>query len=201
MAGYKTFVAGEEALAADVNSYLMSQAIARFANASARTAALTAPTINQLSMLDTSPGRVDFWDGSAWQQFGPAAELQYVPRTSNMNITSTTAAAPDLVIDGTARTYDGTPILVEFSSQNVFPAGGQMQIVLLDASSTVAVLATLVGGGSTSYPVLVRHRLVPTAASHTYRIAAWLSTGTGTISGGSGTSGAVVPAYMRITKA
>jgi hypothetical protein len=63
---YKTFVAGEEALAADVNSYLMSQTVARFASAAARTTQLPAPALNQLSLLDTRMGVVQFWNGSAW---------------------------------------------------------------------------------------------------------------------------------------
>jgi len=63
---YKTFVAGEEALATDVNSYLMSQSVSRFATAAARTSGLTAPVLNQLSMLDTAPGVVQYWTGSAW---------------------------------------------------------------------------------------------------------------------------------------
>jgi hypothetical protein len=71
---YKQFVAGEEALAADVNSYLMSQTVARFANASARTAAITAPALNQLSSLDTNKGAIDYWNGSAWVPLGISYE-------------------------------------------------------------------------------------------------------------------------------
>lgn len=63
---YKTFVAGEEALASDVNSYLMGQSVARFANAAARTAGLASPALNQLTMLDSNPGVVDYWTGSVW---------------------------------------------------------------------------------------------------------------------------------------
>jgi hypothetical protein len=63
---YKTFVAGEEALAADVNTYLMGQTVARFASAAARTSGLPAPVLNQLSMLDTAPGVLDTWNGAAW---------------------------------------------------------------------------------------------------------------------------------------
>jgi len=64
--GYKNFVAGEEALAADVNSFLMAQTVARFPTAAARTSQLAAPALNQLSSLDTRPGALQYWNGSAW---------------------------------------------------------------------------------------------------------------------------------------
>lgn len=67
---YKVFVAGEEALAADVNSYLMSQTVPRFTNATQRTSQLTAPVLNQLSMLDSRPGVTQYWNGSAWADTG-----------------------------------------------------------------------------------------------------------------------------------
>lgn len=73
MPGYKNFVAGEEALASDVNGYLMGQTVARFANATQRSAAITAPALNQLSMLDARPGYVQYWNGSAW------VDQAYVP--------------------------------------------------------------------------------------------------------------------------
>lgn len=64
--GYKQFVAGEEALAGDVNSYLMSQTVARFTTAAQRTSLLSSPVLNQLSMLDSQTGTIDYWNGTAW---------------------------------------------------------------------------------------------------------------------------------------
>ena len=55
---FKVFVAGEEALAADANSFLMSQTVPRFTNAAQRTSQLTAPVLNQLSMRDDLPGQL-----------------------------------------------------------------------------------------------------------------------------------------------
>lgn len=75
MAGYKNFVAGEEALATDVNGYLMGQTVARFTNAAQRAAAITAPALNQLTMLNDRPGYVQYWNGSAW------VDQAYVPPT------------------------------------------------------------------------------------------------------------------------
>lgn len=64
--GYKVFIAGQEALAADVNDYLMAQTVSRFPSAATRAAALTAPVVNQLTILDDRPGIIQRWNGSAW---------------------------------------------------------------------------------------------------------------------------------------
>jgi hypothetical protein len=40
--------------------------VRRFPNAAARTAADPAPDLDTLSMLDSTPGLLDYWDGSAW---------------------------------------------------------------------------------------------------------------------------------------
>ena len=67
---YKVFAAGEEALASDVNNYLMSQTVSRHASASARNAAITAPTKGQLTVLDTDIYTPEIYTGSAWTAFG-----------------------------------------------------------------------------------------------------------------------------------
>jgi hypothetical protein len=64
--GYKVFNVGEEALAADVNGYLMSQTVSRFPSAATRAADLVGPIFNQLSMTDDRPGIVQRWNGAAW---------------------------------------------------------------------------------------------------------------------------------------
>lgn len=81
---HKIFVAGEEALATDVNSYLMGQVVARFANASARTSALVSPSKNQCSALDTRTG-LDAWNGSAWVDLTPFVQAWNQAVTTNVN--------------------------------------------------------------------------------------------------------------------
>lgn len=38
----------------------------RFGDAATRTALVTAPVLNQVTMLDTNPGQQDYWNGAAW---------------------------------------------------------------------------------------------------------------------------------------
>jgi hypothetical protein len=66
----------------DVNGYLATAAaglglsdigknriIRHYASASIRAAASPTPDLNTLTMLDTVPGRIDFWNGTAWVEY------------------------------------------------------------------------------------------------------------------------------------
>lgn len=64
-AGKKTFVAGAVLTASDVNTYLMDQAVMRFATASARSTALPTPSEGMMSYLD-STNAVEVYDGASW---------------------------------------------------------------------------------------------------------------------------------------
>jgi hypothetical protein len=44
----------------------MTSVVQHFANAAGRTAAITVPVLNMLTMLDTNPGVVEYWTGSKW---------------------------------------------------------------------------------------------------------------------------------------
>jgi hypothetical protein len=66
--GFKTFTTGEVLTAADTNGYLM-QGVLVFADAAARTAAITSPEEGQMSYLkDTNS--VESYSGSAWVAVG-----------------------------------------------------------------------------------------------------------------------------------
>lgn len=65
-AGFKTFVDGDILTAAEVNTYLMEQAVMRFADSAARTSAIAAPSEGMVTYLvDTD--RIEYYDGVAWQ--------------------------------------------------------------------------------------------------------------------------------------
>lgn len=64
--GFKTFNTGDILTAADVNGYLMKQAVMYFATAAARSAALTAPEEGMVTYLADS-NAIQYYDGAAWQ--------------------------------------------------------------------------------------------------------------------------------------
>ena len=64
-AGYRTFGAGEVLTAANVQTYLMDQAIPVFASATARDAAITSPAEGQHCFLKDTDA-LQYYTGSAW---------------------------------------------------------------------------------------------------------------------------------------
>ena len=73
--GFKTFVTGEVLTAADTNGYLM-QGVWVFADAAARSAAVTSPQEGNMSFLkDTNS--TEYYSGSAWVAVGPASSNSF----------------------------------------------------------------------------------------------------------------------------
>lgn len=71
---FKTFVAGEILTASDVMVFLANQAIAVFADATARDAAITSPVAGQFAFR-TDDDVLEYWDGSAWEEYVTAIEV------------------------------------------------------------------------------------------------------------------------------
>lgn len=140
---YKTFIAGDEALASDVNALLMSQSIARFPTAAARAAAgtgITAPAVNQLSMLDDRPGVIQRWTGSAWADMGTCLR-----RTTTQNFGGVIAGvAQDLTMATFTMPFQGTVFLDGMARTD--PGAGASSVgivILIDASPTSVPVASI----------------------------------------------------------
>ena len=118
--GFKTFTTGEVLTAADVNGYLM-QGILVFANAAARTSAITSPQEGQYSFLkDTNA--LEYYDGAAWVG-APVGDITQVSAgvglsgggssgavTLTNDMATTITAAGDIVVGTGSGTYDNLPI-------------------------------------------------------------------------------------------
>jgi len=89
--GFKTFTTGEVLTAADTNGYLM-QGVNVFANAAARTAAITSPQEGQMSYLkDTNS--TEYYSGAAWVAVGAAGGGITLLSTTALSGTSTTVSS------------------------------------------------------------------------------------------------------------
>jgi len=66
--GRKNFCDGEVFSPADVNDYLMDQAVMRFADSAARSSAIGTPTEGMVSYLDDT-NDVEVYDGTGWVNF------------------------------------------------------------------------------------------------------------------------------------
>lgn len=133
-------------------------------------------------------------------------EYAFNQSTTQVNLTSTNPASPHLIIEGTSRSYDGTPILVEFYAGTVQApsANGQATVVSLwDASTDLGMIGELWNVANFGVTMCARRKITPSAGTHNYRIQAWVNAGTGgVVYAGSGGAGATQPpTYIRVTKA
>ena len=127
--GFKTFTSGEVLTAADTNGYLM-QGINVFANASARSAAITSPQEGQYSFLkDTNA--LEYYDGAAWVG-APVGDITAVTAgkgltgggsSGDVTVSLATTAKGDLVVGTGASTAgvlsvssDGSTIVADSST-------------------------------------------------------------------------------------
>jgi len=114
--GFKTFTTGEVLTAADTNGYLM-QGVNVFANAAARTAAITSPQEGQMSYLkDTNS--TEYYSGSAWVAVGAAGGGMTLLSTTTLSGASTTISSID-------QTYVDLYVVI---NQATCGTGGSLQI-------------------------------------------------------------------------
>ena len=133
----KVFTSGEVLTAADVNSFLMNQAVMTFADATARTSAIASPTEGMITYLN-STDTLQFWSGAAWTNLitdaarmvtstrDVAAGFSLLATDENTFIRST----------GSAITVTVTDVLANGESVNFIQAGAG-QITFLGSGVTI----------------------------------------------------------------
>jgi len=86
---YKTFVAGNEGLASDINNYWMNQPIMVFTNSAARTAAIPSPTEGMVTYL-TASDHFTIYSGTEWVIWDMAWN-SWTPTITGISTSSVTA--------------------------------------------------------------------------------------------------------------
>jgi hypothetical protein len=120
----KVFTAGEVLTAADVNSFLMNQAVMTFADASARTSAIPSPSEGMITYLN-STDTLQFWSGTAWTDLIVNAS-RIVTGTSDKAGNYTLVAADEntyIRSTGSAITITVPDVLANGESVNFIQAG------------------------------------------------------------------------------
>jgi uncharacterized protein YabE (DUF348 family) len=138
--GRKVFAAGEVLTAANVNGYLMDQAVMVFDDSASRTSALgTAVSEGMMSYLKDTNG-VQVYDGSSW-----------VAVVSDPTFTSSTATAYTVASSDAGNflrfTAAGT---VTVSTATAFSAGQQVQLFADGTALTVTTDGATLGGAGTA---------------------------------------------------
>jgi hypothetical protein len=138
--GYKEFTTGDVLTAADANGYLASQVVMVFADATARTAAITSPQEGMISYLkDTNA--TQYYSGSAWVTIGGGSS----PLTTKGDLYtySTTDARLGVGANGTVLTADSA----EATGLKWAAAAGGGKVLQVVGANTV----TLATSSSSTY--------------------------------------------------
>ena len=134
-------------------------------------------------------------------------ELDYVQITGNVTVSGTTQATATTVATSSAVVYDGaTVVLVEasFPRNQVPGSGNSLTFHLFDGSTAVAQMGVMVNmnvAGDFYGPVRLALRYTPAAGTRTLYIKSSRGSANCTVHVGAGTGGALVPGFIRITRA
>jgi hypothetical protein len=114
-AGYKLFSAGDILSATDVNTYMMQQTVMVFANASARTSALSSVLAEGMVSYLQDTNSLEVYDGSAW--VGATGDITGLTAGTGISITDPSGAVPTVAID--------TAVVPRLGVANSFTVGPQ----------------------------------------------------------------------------
>jgi hypothetical protein len=141
----KVFTAGEVLAAADVNEFLMDQAVQSFADTAARGSAIPAPVEGMVAYTDDS-NLVSIYDGSAWKNSigvtGGVLQVVYAKTSTTVATTTNTYVDTGLTATITPKSSSST-ILVIVSQNGITRSIGNTQngvnlrVLYPDATSDV----------------------------------------------------------------
>lgn len=167
MSGRKVFTAGSVLTAADVNDYLMDQAVMVFGGSAARGSAIGTATEGMTTYL-TDTNKVEVFDGTNW-----LALNNIETQTVDTKAASYTAVATD---NGKLIQFTSGPATFTFST--AIPVGGRVDIT----TNSTAVI-TIDGGALTLQSYLSYNKL---AGQHAYASVIRLNAGTAGLVGNIG---------------
>jgi hypothetical protein len=139
-AGYKLFNTGDVLTAAQVNTYLQEQAVMRFANATARTTALSGVLAEgMMSYLDDT-NSVEVYNGSAWVSVGSTGDITGV--TAGTGISGGGTSGDVTITNSMATAIDAKGDLVVGTGADTFSrlaVGSANQVLTVDSSTATGL--------------------------------------------------------------
>jgi len=132
-----------------------------------------------------------------------SGELGYAQITANVTCPVVAAASAATVVTLPAITFDGaTAILLEFFGVFSVPSGAQGYLNLWDGSTDLGFWGQMIPPAAQMHlPVMLRRKLTPSAAAHTYSVRGWAVTAAASVIAANGGVGQFQPASLRAERA
>jgi len=174
--GYKNWAANDILAAADLNGYVADQVVMYFANAAARTSAITSPTAGMVSYRGDAQ-IVEFYNGSAWIALSSATTINASNVVNTLTSSASTSYSVAEADQGTVLrfTASGT-VTATVGTATAFTSGERVDI-LADGAAGVVITAgsgvTFAGAGTaaTSYSLpQYEAATILSVGSNAYRI-------------------------------
>jgi len=176
----KTWVVGEEVLAADFNTMVQRQVVATFPNAAGRTAAIAAPAAGMVTYL-TDLQALQVYNGTAWKSVpgGVLGEFEYTVDSGGVG--ATPAASVMIVTANVPASGHRIRASANVLMNHTAGAGTQMHAaVYMDGA--IWHQATAYSPVAGTFITLTPSRIMsPGAGSHTWQVYVWIDTGTAVI--------------------
>ena len=155
-AGYKLFQTGDVLTAAQVNTYLNEQTVMVFANAAARTSALTSVLAEGMVSYLQDTNAVEVYNGSAWVGVSGAGGVTEVQAGTGISVASGTGPIP-VVTNTMATAVDAKGDLIVGTGADTFArlaVGTNGHTLVADSSTATGLAYAAPAGSSASYTLI-----------------------------------------------
>jgi hypothetical protein len=149
--GYKNWAANDILAAADLNGYVADQVVMYFANAAARSAAITSPTAGMVSFR-ADDSVIEFYNGSTWVSLSSATTINASDVINTVTASTATAYTVAEADQGTVLRFTAAgTVTATVGTATDFTSGERVDI-LADGAAGVVITAgsgvTFAGAGT-----------------------------------------------------
>ena len=147
MAGFRTFATGEVLTAANVNNFLMSQSVMRFADADARTAALGTDVVEGMLTYNLATDQLEVFDGTNFVVAAPeppagiGSNVVQTVKTDTFTTTETSYTEVDGLTASITPTSETAKVLVvaTITGGNSDVSGSAFHVRLMRGATPISI--------------------------------------------------------------